>query len=154
MYAAGGAVKLIVSSHEPKNSSGSDDRQAVSAEATEFYFPAHLLRSSSPVFESILNGPWKESGDDAITINSFQPDAFRAFLDCLLLVANETASPGYSSIFIPSVIRKVLPIANYYQTETLKQKIVSIIITNRKTLRCDESCRHSNLRLVRVLERS
>jgi hypothetical protein len=79
-------------------------------EVAEFYIPTALLRSSSPVFASMLDGPRKESGEKAITITSFQPDTFRAFLDSLLHLANESSRSGDHLFFTPSVIRKVLPV--------------------------------------------
>jgi hypothetical protein len=95
---------------------------------SEFYFPTALLRGASPVFASMLDGPWKESEVKAIAINSFQPDAFRAFLDSLLHLANDTARSGDLQFFSPDVIRKVLPIAQYYQVDVLKQQIISTVL--------------------------
>jgi hypothetical protein len=65
----------------------------------------------------MLDGPWRESGGNAITIDTFSPDAFRDFLNCLLALDNETIRAGDPLIFTPSVIRRVLPIAHYYQVE-------------------------------------
>jgi hypothetical protein len=136
MYAPGGLVKLIVSPQGPsadnvqqKALDSPGRRMAQLFQSFEYFFPTALLRSSSPVFASMLDGPWKESGEHAITITLFQPDVFQVFLDCLLLLANDTArSSGDSLIFSPSVIRKALPVAHYYQADILKQHIFSTVI--------------------------
>jgi hypothetical protein len=145
MYGPGGSIRLIVKHHDEERNvrqcvaaSGSaaqvvapstcPPEEAKDSEASEFYFPAALLRTSSPVFASMLDGPWKESGEAAVTVNNFQPDAFRAFLNCLLHLANDTARSGDELIFTPSVIRKVLPIAHYFQVAVLKQHIVCTVM--------------------------
>ena len=93
----------------------------------------------------MLDGPWKESGDEAVTINTFQADAFRAFLDCLLLLANDTVRPGDPLIFTPSVIRKVLPVAHYFQVDVLKQQIVSVVM---EMIKQSQDCKVTEPRFV------
>ena len=122
MFAHGGSVKLTVCQQRP----GSKDPQLGASSAPEdFHMPNKLLRGSSPVFAAMLDGPWQESGRNAITIDTFPPDAFREFLDCLLNLGNDTARAGDALVFTPKLIRRVLPIAHYYQVEALKQQIIS-----------------------------
>jgi hypothetical protein len=129
MYLPGGSVTLIVGQQGP----GTEDIGASSArseepiKSAEFHMPTELLRATSPVFAAMLDGPWRESGAAAITIDTFPPDAFRDFLNCLLILNNDTARAGDPLIFNPSVIRRVLPIAHYYQVEALKQQIISSV---------------------------
>jgi hypothetical protein len=130
MYTAGGSVKLIVYQQGPEdadsmlNSSPANE----SGEVTDFYVSTGLLRNASPVFASMLDGPWKESGEEAITTKIFKPDAFRVFLDCIQHLANDTTRAGDALIFTPSVIRKVLPIAHFFQVDVLKQQIISTVM--------------------------
>ncbi len=50
---------------------------------------------------------------------------------------NDTARTGDPLIFTPSVISRVLPIANYYQTSALKQRIISTVLGILKN--CEDS---------------
>ena len=148
MYAPGGTIKIIVNLQEPEavniplgaaesREKAGNHPPSTPEEASEFHFPTILLRNSSPVFAKMLDGPWKESEDEAVTISSFQPDQFRIFLDCLLLLSNDTARPGDQLIFTASVIRKVLPVAHYFQVDILKQQIVSAVM--KKMKECQDS---------------
>jgi hypothetical protein len=141
MYAPGRLVKIIVCSQGPSAigaegaqleeslvNAGQGGAPHISADTSEFHFPTALLQNSSPVFASMLDGQWKESGEGAITINTFPPDVFRAFLDSLVHLANDTARSGDLLIFTPCVIRKVLPVAQYFQVDVLKQQILSMVM--------------------------
>jgi hypothetical protein len=80
----------------------------------------------------MLDGPWTESGEGAITIQNFESlmrsvSILTAFM-MLDHLANDTARSGYAHIFTPSVIRKVLPIAHFFQVDVLKQQIISTVM--------------------------
>lgn len=124
MYSSGGSVKLIVYQQGPEAQDPilNSSPENTYGETSEFYVSTALLRSASPVFASILDGPWKESEEKAITIQNFEPESFRVFLDCLQHLANKTARSGDALIFTPSVIREVLPIAHFFQVDILKQQ--------------------------------
>jgi hypothetical protein len=92
-----------------------------------FHVPCELLLRTSPVFATMLEGAWKESAERVITVDTYPPDDMREFLNCLMLVQNETAHAGLAMIFSPIVIRRVLPIANYFQVEVLKRLVVSTV---------------------------
>jgi hypothetical protein len=132
-------VKLIIYSQAPEvqESLLSSSPENTAREVSEFYVSTSLLRNASPVFASMLDGPWKESGEGAIPIHSFEPDAFRVFLDCLQHLSNATARSGDALIFTPSVIRKVLPIAHFFQVDVMKQQIISTVMEIMK--QCQDS---------------
>jgi hypothetical protein len=92
---------------------------------TAFRVSKELLRSSSPVFAKQLE--WK---DEAILVinEEYKPADFGVFIDCLQHEQNTTARRGDVLVFAPDVIRRVLPIANFYQAEGLKQVIFDTAI--------------------------
>lgn len=151
MYSAGGSVKLIVDLQGPEaqDSMLNSSPQNTSREVSEFYVSIALLRNASPVFASMLAGPWKESGEGAITLHNFEPDAFRVFLDCLHHLANDTARSGDAQIFISSVVRKVLPIAHFFQVDVLKQQIISTVM--EITEQCQD-CKATEPRFIKAAD--
>jgi hypothetical protein len=150
MYSAGQSVKLIVCLQGPdaQDSMNSSPENA-SRQVSEFYVSTALLRNASPVFASMLDGPWKESGEVAITIHNFEIDAFCVFLDCLHHLANETARSGDTLIFTASVIRKVLPIAHFFQVDALKKQIISTVMEIMK--QCQDS-KATELRFIKAAD--
>jgi hypothetical protein len=50
------------------------------------------------------------------------------FLNCVLVLDNDTARVEDPLIFNPSAISRVLPIAHFYQVEALKQKTISSVM--------------------------
>jgi hypothetical protein len=125
-----GSVKLIICQQDPestqhKTSAAKITSAGIAEPGNEFHVSRELRRRSSPVFASMLDGPWKESAEQTITIDSFSVVAFKEFLNCLLIIDNETACAG--DPFKPNVIRKVLPIASCYQIDALKNKIISTV---------------------------
>ena len=95
-------------------------------DAQEFFVPSQLLTNASPVFATQLNGLWKEERS-TILISHFQPADVSVFLDCLQLEANKTARRGDVLVFSPDVIRQILPIAQFYQTDGLKQMVIATV---------------------------
>jgi hypothetical protein len=78
----------------------------------------------------MLSGNWKESNTGRIEIHHFRIKAFRTFLDWLVLSSNESfcstdAALRAHCICSPHIIRQVLPIANYFATDELKDLILA-----------------------------
>lgn len=97
-------------------------------QTSKIHVPAKLLTSASPVFASTLERGWKEAKDRKITVQGFECDDFLVFLDCLFAMANETILPKLAAVLDnPRLLRQVLPIAHYYQVDSLKKIILESV---------------------------
>lgn len=90
-----------------------------------FEVQASLLVESSPVFASMVDGPWSESHDRTLLVVVFSSSDFERFLRCLAL--HRAVASDVSFTPSPELIRAVLPIANYYQVEALRDLFVASV---------------------------
>ena len=125
---AGGAESAPASTPAAKRK-----HETSATEQTSIHVPAALLTSASPIFASTLERGWKEASERKITVQGFDRDDFCVFLDCLFALANETMLPKLDEVLDnPSLLRKVLPIAHYYQVDALKKIIFESVLRQDK----------------------
>ena len=130
---------VSVCGNEEKVFRGCEDiSKALERGAKKFVVLSNVLRSASPVFASILDGEWQESTADYVCVRNFKPDDFGVFLDCLSHAANQTARSGDILVFNPILLRRILPIADYFQADGLKKLIMSTVLVLLKSSIPDE----------------
>jgi len=93
--------------------------------APRFEVQASLLTEHSPVFASMVDGPWRESHDRTLLVVAFSSQDFGGFLRCLAML--QAATLDLLLVPTPDLVRSVLPIANYYQVDALRDFFVESV---------------------------
>ena len=99
-------------------------------ETQNIHVPCCLLTRSSPMFASMLGQGWRETNERCLRVQKFSRDDFSVFLDCLYALANATVPliRFHAALDNPQLLRKILPIAHYYQVDDLKKVIFNTVL--------------------------
>jgi hypothetical protein len=87
--------------------------------------PASMLTRCSPVFASMVDTVWRESHERRLTVTAFKSEDFLVFLQCLALTDMRREFGDFA--VTPACVRQVMPLASYYQVESLKDFVVASV---------------------------
>jgi len=95
------------------------------APACRFEVPASLLTRNSPVFASMLDTVWRGAHESRLTVTAFSSEDFLVFLQCLALAAMRREFGDFA--LTPACVRQIMPLASYYQVDSLKDFVIGSV---------------------------